>query len=184
MKIYTKKGDAGQTSLFGGGPYPKDDARIEAYGEVDELNSVLGCAGAECQSIEFVQPIVEVQKQLFMVGAELATVDPSPALAKGFISSVHIRGLEAQIDAWEKDLPPLKKFILPGGSRASAFLHLARTVGRRAERRVVHLSHEQKIRPEVLEYMNRLSDWIFVLARRVNRKAGVEDLLWEGILKS
>ena len=183
MKIYTKKGDQGQTYLFGGGPYPKDNERIEAYGSVDELNSVVGCVSVELQDPELATALVEAQRHLFIVGAELATVNPTPELAAGFIAQKQIKSLETQIDAWEVELEPLKKFILPGGARAASLLHLARTVCRRAERQIVKLSHDQAVRPELLAYLNRLSDWLFVLARLVNRRAKIEDVLWEGILK-
>jgi len=185
MKIYTKKGDGGQTFLFGGGPYPKDSVRIAAYGTVDELNSVLGCAHVEMITFDrdLAKCLLEIQKQLFVVGAELATVSPSQEMAAGFIQANHVTALETQIDAWESELEPLKKFILPGGNRAAALLHLARTVCRRAERESVALSHEISLRLELLVFLNRLSDWLFVLARLVNRRAGVPDLLWEGILR-
>ncbi len=184
MKIYTKKGDQGQTFLFGGGPYPKDDERIAAYGTVDELNSVVGCAIVELGGSDALSSdLLEIQKQLFVVGAELATVNPKEEMAKGFIKSDHIERLEKQIDAWEKDLTPLKHFILPGGTRTAAFLHLSRTICRRAERALVSLSHDQAVRPELVADINRLSDWVFVLARTVNHRAKVEDVLWEGILK-
>lgn len=185
MKIYTKKGDAGQTFLFGGGPYPKDSERIAAYGEVDELNSVVGCVLSSLQnSPALSERLLEVQKQLFVVGAELATVNPSAEMAAGFIKSSHSQALEKDIDAWEAELEPLKKFVLPGGEMAASFLHQARTVCRRAERAVVKLSHDQPIRSDLSIYLNRLSDWLFVLARLVNKRAGVPDILWEGILKS
>ena len=183
MKIYTKKGDHGETFLFGGGPFPKDSASVEAYGSVDELNSVLGCILAELQDSNLGAVLTEIQRQLFIVGAELATVNPNAEMAIGFIQDRHIMALEKQIDTWEEELEPLKKFILPGGTKAAALLHLARTVGRRAERQVVSLSHDLALRPELLIYLNRLSDWLFVLARLVNRRAKVEDVLWEGILK-
>lgn len=185
MKIYTKKGDAGQTFLFGGGPYPKDNERISAYGEVDELNSVVGCVLSSLKnSPELADRLLEIQKQLFVVGAELATVSPSPEMAAGFIKAAHSQALEKDIDAWETELEPLKKFVLPGGEMAASFLHQARTVSRRAERTVVKLSHDQPIRSDLLVYLNRLSDWLFVLARLVNKRAGIPDILWEGILKS
>ncbi len=183
MKIYTKKGDQGQTFLFGGGPYPKDNERIEAYGSVDELNSVLGCALTELEDPSLAAALTEAQRQLFIVGAELAAVNPSPEMIAGFIQDRHVKALEQQIDAWEGELEPLKQFILPGGAKAAALLHLARTVCRRAERQVVTVSHDQAVRPELLVYLNRLSDWLFVLARLVNRRAKVDDVLWEGILK-
>jgi len=184
VKIYTKKGDAGQTFLFGGGPYPKDSERIEAYGAIDELNSVVGCARAELGGDQELDGVLQsVQEQLFQVGAELATLKPSPEMLKGFVQATHVAALESQIDAWEKSLAPLKKFILPGGSKAATLIHLARTTCRRAERRVVSLSHDMALRPDLLVYLNRLSDWFFVLSREINRRAGVEDVLWEGILK-
>jgi cob(I)alamin adenosyltransferase len=184
MKIYTKKGDKGQTHLFGGGPFPKDDKRIAAYGTVDELNSVVGCAAAELGDQSPFHPILlEIQKQLFIVGAELATLNPKVEMAKGFIQSAHVEALEKQIDGWEQELTPLTRFILPGGSKAAAWLHLARTTCRRAERDLVACSREQTFRPELIVYLNRLSDWFFVLARLINRRSGVSDILWEGILK-
>jgi cob(I)alamin adenosyltransferase len=183
MKIYTKKGDQGQTHLFGGGPYPKDNERIVAYGTVDELNSVVGCALSEITISEFSDRLCSIQEQLFVVGAELATVNPKPDMLKGFIQNSHIQKLEQDMDAWDKELTPLKKFILPGGSKAAAFLHLARTVCRRAERKLVKLSHDEVLRPELLIYLNRLSDWFFVMARIVNHRAKLGDVLWEGILK-
>jgi cob(I)alamin adenosyltransferase len=182
MKIYTKKGDGGQTFLFGGGPYPKDYPRIAAYGTVDELNSVVGCALAEVQDARLHSQVLEVQKQLFVVGAELASQNPSPEMIRGFIRDEHISALEGQMDAWDAELKPLKKFILPGGAKGAALFHLARTVCRRAERLVVALAREEPVRPELIKYLNRLSDWCFLLARVLNKKSGVEDVLWEGIL--
>ncbi len=185
MKIYTKKGDKGETFLFGGGPFPKDDARVAAYGEVDELNSVIGCLLAELGGAnDLSDELRRVQEQLFMVGAELASLSPPPEMTKGFIQNSHVQSLELQIDQWQAELTPLKKFILPGGSKAAAFAHLARTVCRRAERSLVGLIHGMTVRPELLIYLNRLSDWLFVAARILNHEDGVEDILWEGILKT
>ncbi len=182
LKIYTKKGDAGQTFLFGGGPYPKDSERIAAYGEVDELNSVVGCVVTELKEKDLQEILHRVQKELFVVGAELATLKPSVEMQAGFIQERHVANLEHEIDQWETELTPLTKFILPGGSKPSAWLHLARTVSRRAERSLVHLSHDLTVRPELLCYMNRLSDWFFVLARLINHRSKVQDILWEGML--
>ena len=183
MKIYTKKGDRGETFLFGGGPFPKDDKRIAAYGTIDELNAALGCALAEIGEDQgFTPRLLEIQKQLFVVGAELATLSPNAELAKGFLQAAASEALERDIDAWESTLPPLKKFILPGGSKAAALLHLARTVCRRAERELVGAAREQTIRHELVVYLNRLSDWLFVLSRAVNQRAKISDVLWEGIL--
>lgn len=183
MKIYTKKGDRGETFLFGGGPFPKDDERIEAYGTVDELNSVLGCAITQISDVSLAQILRSIQEQLFTLGAELSTLAPNEAMRKNFLKSTHIELLEKQIDEWEKSLAPLKNFVLPGGSKAAGWLHLARTVCRRAERLVVKVSHEIEVRPDVITYLNRLSDWFFVLARYVNYNEGVQDILWAGILK-
>jgi cob(I)alamin adenosyltransferase len=183
MKIYTKKGDKGTTSLFGGGPYPKDDKRITAYGEVDELNSVLGCAIAELEDEWLKIHLRILQEELFMVGAELASLNPPEKMKQGFIQNRHISVQEKLIDEMEDKLGPLKKFILPGGCKGAAFLHLARTTCRRAERAIVTLSHDQEVRSEILVYINRLSDLLFVMARFANLQAKVEDMLWEGILK-
>ena len=184
MKIYTRKGDKGDTYLFGGGPYPKDNERIAAYGTVDELNSVLGCALSQLGSEgEISRLLLEVQKQLFIVGAELASLKPTPEMVQGFIQNSHVEAMEKQIDEWEKELAPLKNFILPGGTAGSSWLHLARTVCRRAERAVVACARDHAMRPEIIVYLNRLSDWFFVLARLINHRAKVPDVLWEGILK-
>lgn len=197
MKIYTKKGDEGFTTLFGTGSYSKDHVRIEAYGTVDELNSVIGTVIAEIavvsanledsdstrsflQIIHFLQ---EIQKQLFVIGAELATPNPSAKMEAGFIQLSHVTLLEKEIDQMETELKPLTQFILPGGSKPASLLHLARTVCRRAERKVISLFHEEKVRSELIVYLNRLSDFLFVMARLVNHQLKVEDLFWKGILK-
>jgi len=181
MKIYTKKGDTGQTSLFGGGDYSKDHPRITSYGTVDELNSVLGCVMTELTDQGLKPILMEVQKQLFRLGAELATLEPSEKMQRGFLQQKEINTLEQQIDAWEQELAPLTHFILPGGHKAAAGLHLARTVCRRAERMTVRLFHQEAIRVEILKYLNRLSDWLFVFARLVNHRTAEQDVLWEGI---
>jgi len=183
MKIYTKKGDKGQTSLFGGGPYPKNDQRVATYGEVDELNSVIGCVLSELEEEFLKKNLSEIQKQLFVVGAELASVNPPEKMKVGFIQSGHVKALENLIDHCEASLKPLAQFILPGGCKAAALLHLARTTCRRAERSLVSLSQAQVIREELIVYLNRLSDTLFIMARFANAKAKVEDVLWEGILK-
>ncbi len=182
MKIYTKKGDAGSTFLFGGGPYPKDTPRICVYGEVDELNSILGSALSEETNEKLKQLLLETQKQLFVLGSELASVNPGSKLQAGFLKMKHIEKMEKEIDQMEGELTPLKHFILPGGGKPSALLHLARTVCRRAERGLVSLSHTETLRSEILIYLNRLSDFLFVMARYSNLKAGIKDVLWEGIL--
>jgi cob(I)alamin adenosyltransferase len=185
LKIYTKTGDRGETGLFGGQRVPKDDARVEAYGDVDELNSVLGIVISRLHA-EGQSPLAEalraVQSDLFTVGANLAT----PAAEDGgressFIPALRegrVEELEGLIDAAEGELEPLKSFVLPGGTEAAAYLHLARTVCRRAERRVVSLSRQARVGEEWITYLNRLSDLLFTLARLANRRAGVDDVPW------
>ncbi len=181
MKIYTKRGDAGQTSLVGGGDFSKDHLRVHAYGTVDELNSLLGLAlSYEATSAEQ-EALSTIQQDLFVLGAELATVKPSAEVQKTYLQDQQIRGLEKQIDQWESELPPLKNFILPGGGLAGATLHLARTVCRRAERLLVALHHQEAQRPVVLQYLNRLSDWLFVLARKVNLDSDQVETPWRGL---
>lgn len=181
MRIYTKTGDKGDTGLFGGGRVAKDDPRVDAYGEVDELNAVLGMA----RSIEMMPRIDEVllpvQRDLFAIGALLATPDHDKMqaqLTKARIDDERIAQLEHAIDDGEAELEPLRAFILPGGTPKSAALHVARTVCRRAERRVVHLANELPLPPLVVVYLNRLSDLLFVLARVANRRAGAGEVTW------
>ena len=180
MKIYTKTGDDGQTGLFAGPRVSKDDPRIEAYGTVDELNAVLGLA--RCQSLppEIDTILARLQNELFDLGAELATPNPK-ARGTDLISAAHIEALEKAIDHFDADLPPLKTFILPGGTPSAAWLHLARTVCRRGERRLVALMTQagEQIAPLPLVYLNRLSDLLFVLARAANQTAGKPDVRWE-----
>ncbi len=180
MKIYTKTGDEGQTGLFGGPRVDKDDPRIEAYGTVDELNSVLGLVRCS-QPPQQIDALLEgIQSELFSLGAELATPNPA-AHGTSLIGAEQITRLERAIDEHEALLEPLKQFILPGGTPAASQLHLARTVCRRAERRLVTLVHEssEPISPQLVVYLNRLSDLLFVLARSVNRTAGVADVPWK-----
>lgn len=178
MKIYTKTGDGGDTGLFGGGRVGKDDTRVEAYGQVDELNSVLGLARAE--GLGTLDPLTQaLQDQLFTIGSILAT--PKDSKASAHIPSVQpawIAAMEQAIDAYDLELAPLTAFILPGGSKAAALLHLARTVCRRAERHVVPLLREGRVDPQVEVYLNRLSDLLFSMARYANFKAGVKDVPW------
>jgi cob(I)alamin adenosyltransferase len=187
MKIYTRSGDQGETGLFGGRRVSKANARIEAYGCVDELNATLGLARAlldEGSSDEQLDAqLARVQHQLFNVGADLAT----PQGDASEQAQMHIRRVQASwvgeleeaIDAAERRLEPLRNFILPGGAPGTAALHLARTVCRRAERRVVALSEKEEINPAVVVYLNRLSDLLFVLARLANQQMGVADLAWQ-----
>jgi cob(I)alamin adenosyltransferase len=182
LKIYTKTGDDGTTGLLGSKRVAKDDPRIDAYGTVDELNAVLGIARATGFDAEVDTILEQVQNELFTLGSALADPDPSGpfhALVKPELAE----GLERRIDALESKLPPLTRFILPGGSAASAQIHLARTVCRRAERLVVKLGHEpgEHVPETVIVYLNRLSDALFVIARYVNRLAGVDDVPWSGL---
>ena len=181
MKIYTKTGDRGETGLFGGGRVSKDDPRVEAYGDVDELNAVLGLA----RSLELMPRIdellVPVQRDLFSLGALLATPQPDKMkqqLEKARIDEARIEQLERAIDHGEQELEPLRAFVLPGGTPKSATLHVARTVCRRAERRVIALQREAEVPPVVIKYLNRLSDLRFVLARVANRRAGAGEVTW------
>jgi cob(I)alamin adenosyltransferase len=182
VKIYTKTGDEGMTGLLGHGRVPKDAVRIAAYGTIDELNALLGVARAHGLDSSADALVAGLQSELFLVGSALA--DPSPE--GPFFNTIkpeHVGSLEQTIDRLESELEPLVKFILPGGAQAAAQLHLARAVCRRAERMIVQLSREpgEAVAGSVLVYLNRLSDLLFVLARAVNRRAGVADVLWEGI---
>lgn len=178
MKIYTRTGDAGQTGLFGGGRVSKDDPRVAAYGELDELNAVIGVARAA--GLGGLDPwCQDLQDQLFTVGAVLAT--PRGTKADSYIPHVReewIGAMESRIDELQATLPPQTHFILPGGTPASAALHFARTVCRRAERSIVSLFREGQVDELILRFLNRLSDFLFVLARAVNHHAGVKDVPW------
>ena len=179
MKIYTKTGDAGDTGLFGGGRVPKDHPRVAAYGEVDSLNAAIGFAASlEPQSWE--GPLLEsIQRDLFTVGAILATPDPKkPKVPPAPIAVERITALEQAIDRLEERLKPLDRFILPGGGPKGAAFHVARTTCRRAERTVVSLAREHAVPKEVVIYLNRLSDLLFVLARSANHTAGHPELQW------
>ncbi len=178
--IYTKTGDAGETGLFGGPRVRKSDLRVEAYGEVDELNAAIGAVRAIVEDPDVDRELGEIQQELFCVGAELAT--PHGAKARSAIPPVQAAWaarLERAMDAWDAELPALSRFVLPGGTRTAAALHLARTVCRRAERRVVALAAEVELDATVLVYLNRLSDFLFVAARVANHRAGRGDTPWD-----
>lgn len=179
MKIYTKTGDTGTTGLVGS-RVRKDDPRVCAYGEVDELNAVIGVAIAEAGDADPAALLKRIQRDLFAIGARLADPDArlGTASAKTVIADSRIGELESTIDSCEAELPALRAFILPGGGRLGATLHLARTVCRRAERRVVALAAQSPVEPLVLTYLNRLSDLLFTLARRENHRAGRAEDLW------
>ena len=181
MKIYTKTGDAGETGLFGGGRVAKSHPRVEAYGDVDELNSTIGFARAIESMARIDDVLLPVQRDLHAIGALLATPDRDKMaqhLEKARLDDARIRELEQAIDAGDDELDPLRAFIIPGGSPKAAALHVARTVCRRAERRVVQLAHETEIPAVVVIYLNRLSDLLFTLARVANRRASVEETSW------
>jgi cob(I)alamin adenosyltransferase len=181
VKIYTKTGDGGDTGLFGGGRVPKDDARVEAYGDVDELNAVLGMARAVELMPRIDEVLVPLQRDLFAIGALLATPDRDKMaqhLEKARIDEHRIAELEQSIDDAESELEPLRAFVLPGGTPKAAALHVARTVCRRAERRIVRLQHDVELPRLVVIYMNRLSDLLFTLARLANKRAGAGEVTW------
>ena len=179
MRIYTKTGDAGETGLFDGTRVSKADPRVDAYGDVDELNAWLGVARAQGVAPDIAEALVQVQRDLFAMGALLA--DPRHRIAarveKATLGEDDIVRLEKVIDQLEVSLPALRRFILAGGSSAGAMLHLARTVCRRAERRVVGLGAGE-VDPIVVKYLNRLSDLLFVMARAVNSRAGADEIEW------
>lgn len=171
MKIYTKTGDKGETSLYRGGRVPKDAPRLEAYGTLDELNSMLGLALSHLELADVRQQLEKVQADLFNLGAELATMGSEKP--RWHVVAQDVRDLEAWIDAMEEGLPPLTTFILPGGHPAGAALHVARTIARRAERAIVQVRRDSpELEPLIIEYVNRLSDYLFVLARSVNHRLG------------
>ena len=179
MKIYTKTGDLGETGLFDGTRVSKADPRVDAYGEVDEVNAWLGLARAEGADPQIIRMLDQLQRDLFAVGSALA--DPRHKTAgkvkKARLGDVDVERLEGWIDTLEADLPPLRRFILAGGTRAGGSLHLARTVCRRAERRITALG-PHAVDPTVVIFMNRLSDLLFVMARFVNARAGVPETEW------
>lgn len=181
MKIYTKTGDAGETGLFGGGRVPKDHSRVQAYGDVDELNSALGVARAT-QPVHFFDDLFEtIQRDLFALGGQLATPDPEKvrkALEKAELTPRRVEHFEQLMDAAERELPELAAFVLPAGTPKAAALHLARTICRRAERNVVRLSHEAEVPELFVVYLNRLSDLLFTLARVANHRDGAGDVTW------
>ena len=179
VKIYTKTGDSGTTSLFGGKRLSKDDTRVEAYGTVDELNSLLGIILAENPQAEVSKKVTRVQNELFVLGSDLSAPygvkTKLPRITKSYVNR-----LEKEIDRMEKSLPRLKNFILPGGSPIGSKLHLARSVVRRAERSIVAISEKERINLNAQIYINRLSDWLFVLARYVNKLENQQENIWKG----
>jgi cob(I)alamin adenosyltransferase len=179
LKIYTKTGDKGETGLFGGARLPKSDLRIEAYGTIDELNAFLGLARDHTESEGPRRELRAVQDRLFTIGALLAVEPDKPAPLPG-LREDDVRMLEQAIDAMNEQLPELKHFILPGGHPAVSYCHVARCVCRRAERRVVALAGEATVDGLLIQYLNRLSDYLFVLARFLGWEMGVEEVYWRG----
>ena len=179
MKIYTRSGDGGRTALFSGERVEKDHLRVEAYGTLDELNSVLGLAASCCRSPRVQRYLQQLQNTLFNAGADMATSLQSRRSIQR-IGQQDWERLERAIDELEDDLPRLKNFILPGGSQAASCLHLARSVCRRCERLLVQLMKKEEMNPELLIFLNRLSDFLFVLARYENVEGGGKEVLWRG----
>ncbi|MFT3785361.1 MAG: cob(I)yrinic acid a,c-diamide adenosyltransferase [Tepidisphaeraceae bacterium] len=180
MKLYTRTGDDGTTGLIGGSRTPKDDLQIDCYGTVDELNATIGVV--RVTSDPWLSVLLEpVQNELFVIGSHLALADGQKPedwkLPK--LSAASIKRLEDEIDRAEEELPKLKNFVIPTGCESAAHLHVARTVCRRAERLIVTWSRERRLNLQMIEYLNRLSDWLFVHARLANHRAGIDDVLWK-----
>ena len=177
MKIYTKGGDQGETSLYGGRRVLKDNLRIEAYGTVDELNAFIGLLAANVKEAH-ADFLLKIQNNLFNCGSSLAA-DPLKKLDTPSISEKDIGQIESEIDNMTSRLEPLKYFILPGGSQEISYAHMCRTVCRRAERRVISLNREEEVDPLIIKFLNRLSDYFFVLARKICSDQGHEDIPWK-----
>jgi cob(I)alamin adenosyltransferase len=178
MKVYTKKGDQGETSLLGGTRVPKHHIRIEAYGTVDELNSWLGVLKDHAVAGPYAAFLKQIQDTLFTLGSHLAADPDANRMTLPEVTEAHVAELEHSIDQMETQLPQLQNFVLPGGHPANSTAHVARCVCRRAERLVVHLSELSAIEPTHLQYLNRLSDWLFVFSREMTRLAGAEEVTW------
>lgn len=178
MKIYTKTGDKGQTSLIGGTRVAKDHIRIEAYGTVDELNSWMGVIRDSVEDINTKRLIIEVQDKLFTIGSHLASDPEKSKMKLPEISDEHVSVLEKEMDAIDAVVPPMKNFVLPGGHLSVSYCHVARCVCRRAERCVIHLSGEAKVDEIIIRYLNRLSDYLFMLSRKLTMDLGVEEIPW------
>ncbi|MBV2165347.1 MAG: cob(I)yrinic acid a,c-diamide adenosyltransferase [Kaistella sp.] len=184
MKIYTKTGDKGETALYGGTRVSKASARVESYGTIDELNSFIGFAKTEIKDEKVLAQLRKIQFDLFTVGSESATPTDKLTLANGksrlalMISDTEIEELENWMDAFEEELQPLQYFILPGGGKAATSLHICRTVCRRAERSLVFLNESEEVRPELIKYLNRLSDYLFVLARYMSKINNESEEYW------
>ena len=184
MKIYTKTGDKGETSLYGGTRVSKAAARVESYGTLDELNAFIGLAKAEISDEKVLSQLQKIQFDLFTVGSEAATPTDKMLLANGknrldlMISEKEIIELELWMDDFDAELEPLRFFILPSGGKAAATVHVCRTVCRRAERAMVFLNETEEVRPELIKYLNRLSDYLFILARYISKISGEKEEYW------
>lgn len=185
MKVYTKTGDKGTTSLFGGTRVPKDHIRIESYGTVDELNSYIGLVRDQDMNVHYKVTLAEIQDRLFTIGAILATPQEKEVLKSGElrlknlgIVETDIELLENEIDNMESELPQMTHFVLPGGHTTVSYCHIARCVCRRAERLAVHLSHNEPVAEIAIKYLNRLSDYLFVLARKLSHDLNAEEVKW------
>jgi len=176
MKVYTKTGDAGTTSLVGGKRVPKDCARLESYGTIDELNAQVGLLLTYVSEPVDRETLIGIQNNLFVIGAQLAT--EAPQVPSVIITSVDVTKLEQSIDAASEGLPKWRGFTLPGGCRPAALAHVCRTICRRAERRILTLNSSEEVAPELLAYVNRLSDYFYILALRLNFLQGTEEILW------
>ncbi len=185
MKVYTRRGDGGQTDLFGGGRVAKDALRVEAYGAVDELNAALGVVAAATAERDLRELVARLQALSFALGGALAAPDAEHRAKSGVPepTPADVDELEHRIDGFEAELAPLQRFVLPGGTPAAAALHVARTVCRRAERRCVELARTEAVSPSCIALLNRLSDLLFVMARVANHRAGVADVEWIGIAR-
>ncbi len=173
-KIYTRTGDNGKTRLANGEEVPKDSLRVCAYGDVDELNSMIGLVLTQPLDAQLVEILAGVQHTLFDLGGELASAE----MVTGLITPEHIADLEHSIDELNSELPALEEFILPGGTSVAATLHLARTICRRAERSVIRLNQQEKVKAEIIQFLNRLSDFLFVMARHENHRSGNQEVYW------
>jgi cob(I)alamin adenosyltransferase len=180
MKIYTRTGDKGTTALFGGRRVSKADIRIDAYGTVDELNSHIGMLRDQQVNSDRMDELVGIQKRLFVIGSILAAVPGNTTVQIPKLNEKNIEGLEVLIDAMDKVLPPMRTFVLPGGHVSVSAGHIARTVCRRAERLVVMLDSTETVEPLVIKYLNRLSDYLFVLCRKMAHELNVEEVPWKG----
>lgn len=178
MKIYTKTGDKGQTSLIGGTRVAKHHIRIEAYGTVDELNSWMGVVRDSISGETTKQLIIDIQEKLFTIGSHLASDPEKSRMKLPEINDEHVAVMEAAMDAIEKTVPPMKNFVLPGGHLAVSHCHVARCVCRRAERCIIHLSETAEVNEVIIRYVNRLSDYLFMLSRKLTHELGAEEIPW------